>query len=292
MQPGLLPDEVEKLRWDAFGHRRAHRIASEDDLVRFTAQRGFVLRRPEPGLHYPSLLEAAVGRPLLRQSWDERGKQVESWARACIGARRILCAAVVAQRTTLLAPEFLPDFFALSGHRGDLEDHTRAHRLGKLSAEAAAVCTWLVREGRPLSSTQLQERLQMGGPLGRERLHQALEEAVQLLLLMVVEWRPLAGEATEPEPVCDLLPRAFKAVPKAARKTSAEAARARIACRYLRNVLVEGCHEMSRVLGWAEADTLQALQSLEAQKDALLHPSSRYNRWFFQAAATDLLSED
>ena len=290
LPPGLPPDEVEKLRWEAFGHRQKSSILSPDDLVRFTAARGFVLRLPEAGLHYPSILEAAVGRPLLEHGFDERGRKADGWVRESVTSGRLLHAAVLAQRATLVERGFVADFFALSGHQGDLEDHVRAQRAGQLSAEAAALCAWLVREGRPLSQSELASLLQMRGPLGARRLRQRLDEAVQRLLVVPVGWRATDESGKAMEPICDLLPRDFADCVEKGRTTSPEAARQRLACRYLRNVLVEASHEMARVLGWTDVDTLEALRALEAEGEVAAHPSSRRQRWIFQATATDLLA--
>lgn len=291
LPPGLAPDVVEKLRWQTFGHQRQRSIRSAPDLAHFTAARGFVLCAPEAGLHYPSVLEATIGRPLLEHAYDERGARADAWMRECVAAGQVMHGVVVAQRATLVDRSFVVDFFALSGHRGDMEDHARLQRRGLLSAGAMEICTWIAREGRALAQSELEARLRVRGPLGRDRLRQCLEEAVQALLIVPVAWRPLSPATPAFEPVCDLLPRVFGDSVRAARDTTHEAARRRIACRYLRNVLVEGCHEMARVLGWAEAETLQALQAVAADGDALVHPSSRHQRKIYQATATDLLPE-
>lgn len=290
LPPGLAPDVVEKLRWQTFGHQRSHSIRSTEDLARFTRARGFVLCAPESGLHYPSVVEAAVGRPLLAHAFDERGSHADAWVRECVAARQVMHGVVVAHRATLVDRDFVGAFLALAEHHGDRDDHVRLQRQGRLRAEAAAICDWLVREARALSLSELESRLRVRGPMGRRRLLQSLEEVVQALLVVPVAWQPTTA-ADAFEPVCDLVPRVFGDELRAAQATSPESARQRIACRYLRNVLVEGCHEMARVLGWTEADTWATLQALQESGDALLHPSSRQNRHIYQAASTDLLPE-
>ena len=287
LQPGLPPDEVEKLRWESFGHKRATSIRSPEDLARFSNLRGFVLLHPRPGLHYPSAVEAAVGRPLLDHSWDERGRDVERWRIACVAARRLVSSAVLDESATLIAPGFLSDFYALSGNRGDLHDHERGRAAGVVGHEAAAICARLAAAGGPLSRSELEAALGMATVLGRERLRRALAEAVQRLL--VVEVGGVTGEPDELR--YDLLPRIFAEQVQKGTKTEARAARQRIACRYLRNVILGGCHELAPVLGWSESDTLAALMDLEKKGMVARHPSSRHNRHFFQATSTDLLPE-
>lgn len=286
LQPGLPPDEVEKLRWESFGHKRATSIRSPEDLARFSSLRGFVLLHPRPGLHYPSAVEAAVGRPLLDHGWDERGRDVERWRIACVTARKLVSSAVLDGSATLIAPGFLSDFYALSGNRGDLHDHERRRAAGTLGHEATAVCARLAAAGRPLARSELGAALGMATVLGRERLRSALDEAVQRLLVVEVG---SAGDADDPR--YDLLPRFFPEQVQKGTKTEARAARQRIACRYLRNVILSGCHEVAAVLGWSEADTLAALMDLDKKGMVARHPSSRHNRHIFQATSTDLLLE-
>ena len=286
---GLAPDAVEKLRWDTFGQRQSSSVRSQPELVRFAAARGFVLRAPAPGLHYPSILAAAAGRPQQQPVADEQSRKAEAWIRQSIVSRRLLHAAVLSHRASLVDFDYIGDFFALSGHRGEADDHVRLCKSGGLSAEASTLCGWLVREGRALARSELAQRMQIQGARGEQRMRALLDEAVQALVLVPIDWRAVAER--DPEPVCDLLPRVYAACVERARTTSPEAARQRIAGRYLRNVLVAGCHDLASVLAWSEKDTLVALQALEGKGEVAAHPSSRPNRWIFQATATDLLSE-
>jgi len=288
LPPGLPPDEVEKLRWRTFGHKRANCVRSAEDLARFTTLRGFVLLHPRPGLHFPSAVEAAVGRPLLDHAWDERGRDVERWRVACIAARRVVSAAVLDGSATLVAASYLADFFALSGNQGDGHDPERCRAAGTLGPDASAVCARLAGAGGALGQTELESSLGMGSVLGRERLRRALGEAVRRMLVVEVGD---GGREDAPDPRYDLLPRAFADLADKGAKTVPRVARQHIACRYLRNVLVGACHELAAVLGWSEPDTLAALQDLEKKGMAARHPASRHNRHFFQATATDLLPE-
>ena len=302
LEAGLTPLQVEKLRWETFGHKRALTVKSADQAAQFASRRGFVLLVPHAGVRYPSLLEAAVGRPLLDFTWDERLANLERWKAECLGAGRLACAALVAGRPALLAPSYLGDFFALSGNQGDLLDHERRCAAGTLSADAAALCRALAA-GEALGEAELQERAGLAGAGRRARFDAALDEAHrQLLVLEAGNVAPRRGSAAAEErarraatsgervvPRYDLLPRLFPAEVEKSRHATADAARQRIACRYLRNVLVESAHEMARVLGWDVAATLEALRALVTKHMATVHPSSRAQRNLFQATATDLL---
>ncbi|MFQ5599411.1 MAG: hypothetical protein ACE5G2_02525 [Candidatus Krumholzibacteriia bacterium] len=285
---GLPPDEVEKLRWETFAHKRAFCLKSVGELLRFTRRRGFVLLRPARGIHYPSVMEAAVGRPLLDFTWDEKVKQVEGWKLNCITSRRVVRSAVVAGCASLLSPVFLSHFYALSGNRGDLHDHKRRHQSGALTPEAAGVCQVLARRGR-LAAGQLASELRWRGEHGRLRLESALGEALRRLLVVEVEGSESDPETGLPVPAYDLLPRVCQEQVCKGRETDPQTARQRIVCRYLRNVIVEDAREMAHVLGWSAAETLTTLQALVSKHMATAHPSSRYNRHLFQATATDLL---
>jgi hypothetical protein len=289
LPPDLTPEQVEKLRWDAFGHKRALSLKSADDLVRYTHRRGFVLLRPHAGIHFPSVLEATVGRPLLEFTWDERTAHLERWSLDAMAARRVVQAAVLDGRAALLSPAFLPDFYALSTLQGDLHDGERLLARGAITADAAALCAAL-RDGGPLAAPALRDAARVAGENRQARWSGALDEALRRLLVVQVGGEPSDGGPAVP--IYDLLPRAFPDEVEKSRGTVPEAARSRIACRYLRNVLVEASHEMARVLGWQAEDTLAALRALVVKHMASVHPASRPQRHLFQASATDVLQEE
>lgn len=285
LPPGLPPDEAEKLRWEAFGHKHTKAVDSADSLLRFIKRRGYVLTHPQRGLQFPSALEAVVGRPLLGRSFDERAQQLEIWRRQCVGTGRLHAAAVLGGQPTLACAEFHADFLALLEDLDELSRRTPAMSTRGLDHDAAAVCAQLAEVGGPLSHAELEARLQLRSKPGRERLRRALASAIRGLRVCEV----VTVEEGEPRVSYDLVHRSCDAVLQKARQTKPATARQRIVTRYLRNVLVEGCHELARVLGWPDALALQTLRDLESRKIVSEHPASRHNRWFFQANATDLL---
>ncbi len=283
---GMPPDEVEKLRWEAFGHKHSNALESADALVRFIHQRGYVLTRPQRGLHFPSALEAVVGRPLLGRSFDARTAQLESWRLQCMEAGRLHAAAVLEGRATLASSAFHRDFLALAPRRDEIAARNPARVRQVLGHDAAAVCEQLELAGEPLTAVQLAERLQLRSDPGRKRLQRALDEAVRRFRICEVVCADASGTTCGGY---DLVTRSCGAVLEKALAVRPATARQRIATRYLRNVLVEGCHEIARVLEWSPDVTLETLRALESRKIVSEHPSSRHNRWFFQANATDLL---
>lgn len=299
LPPGLPPDEAEKLRWQAFGHKSSRALTSADELGRFVVQRGFVLTHPQRGLHFPSALEAVIGRPLLGRSFDDRNASLESWRRECLAAGRLHAAAVLAGQATLASPPLHTDFLALAAHRDDLRAGDPASARRGLGYDAAAVCEHLANAAQPLTQAQLQERMHLRSDPGRVRLRAAIAEAIRRLRVceVVLSAPPSVAEAgagadeTSSDGILayDLVSRSCARLLDKACRTKPATARQRIATRYLRNVLVEGCHEMSGVLGWSADETLQTLRGLESRKIATEHPASRHNRWFFQVNATDLL---
>jgi hypothetical protein len=142
LTPGLPPDEVERLRWQAFGQKRPLALRSAEDLVRFTARRGFVLVSPVAGIHFPSALEAAAGRPLLENVRDERASQVEGWCVECVQAHTLLRAPLVERRDTLVAREWAADLAACGGAAAaalaDGKKRTTGTAAGAASASGAA----------------------------------------------------------------------------------------------------------------------------------------------------------
>jgi hypothetical protein len=299
---GLPPDEAEKLRWQAFGHKSSNALASADALVRFVTQRGFVLTHPRRGLLFPSALEAVVGRPLLGRSFDERTALLEAWRRRGVAAGRLRAAAALGGQATLASSISHTDFLALVERREELrQDDSAAARRG-LGHDAAAVCEQLAKAAQPLTQAELEERMHLRSEPGRARLRAAVAEAIRrfracevVFTAPVANAPPEAGadqrsDSNNGVVAYDLVSRSCAGLLDKACSTKPETARQRIATRYLRNVLVGGCHEMARVLGWSPDDTLKTLRGLESRKIVSEHPASRHNRWFFQVNATDLLA--
>lgn len=285
LPPGLPPDEAEKLRWEAFGHKHTNAVASPEELLRFIKRRGFVLTRPQRGLQFPSALEAVVGRPLLGRSFDERAQQLEAWRRDCIAKRRLHAAAVLAGYPTLACTEFHADFLALVEGLDELRRLTPQALQRGLDHDAAAVCAQLHAASGPLSQVDLEARLQLRSKPGRERLRRALASAIRALRICEV----VTTVDDEPGLSYDLVSRSCDAILNKASAVKPATARQRIVTRYMRNVLVDGCHEVARVLGWSDDLALKTLRDLESRNVVSEHPASRHNRWFFQANATDLL---
>lgn len=287
--PGLTPEEIEKLRWETFGQKRTLALASSKDLVSFVQQRGFVLFLPHPGVHYPSALEAAIGRPLLDYRWDDRLATLLGWKQAAVTSRRLVSTGILGGRTTLVHVSMLPDFLALSGNAGTLDDHERCFAAGQLTPDAVALCRVLAEGTSKLEG----EWRQCAGLAGEAREKRFLRARTEILRrLFVVEIGSEERPGALPEPIFDLLPRAHPEAVVACRDIDAERARQHLAVRYLRNVLLVGAHEMAKLLEWDITITNATLESLVRRHQANLHPASRPRRDLYQAASTDLLSAE
>lgn len=285
---GLAPDVVEKLRWETFGHRRASSLASAGDQARFVVERGFVLVFPVSGMGFPSVLEATVGRPLLDFTWDERVRAMARRHAETLRSRKVGHTAVLAGRSTAVSPHFLARFVAVAELPGEESDSHHLHQLGVVDADVVSVTRALARHGA-LDQKHLSEACSMHQPAAQRRFLKALANACRCLLIVEVD---AVEDASAPAlPVYDLLPRVFPKVVDKARQLQPEMARQNIVCRYLRNVLVDSCHEISRVLGWPESLVLETCDVLVRKGHVQRHPASRPNRHLFQATSTDLLQD-
>jgi len=282
----MPPDVVEKLRWETYGHRRSQCLTSPEDQVRFTQKRGFVLLFPISGIRYPSILEATVGRPLLDFIWDERSRSMAQWHAQTLCSRKVVLSAVLAGQKTVVSPGFLANFYRLSELPGDESDCLHLQKQGRVGVDVVAIAQALAKRGS-LSRQALAQETAMHAPAAQPRFTQAIADALRFLL--VVEVDVTEKDVFPLQPVFDLLPRTFPAVIKKARSLSSETAREHILCRFLRNVLVEAGHEMSRVLGWPESVVLSTCAALVKKRHVMPHPASRPNRHLFQAVSTDLL---
>lgn len=282
---GLAPDVVEKLRWEAFAHKRSYRLRSREDLLRFTQKRGFVLEQPARTLpSYPTALEAVVGRPLLEFAWDERLADLVAWRDANLRTGHLVCASFFGPRVLFSLPA-LADFLAATMDEAGLVSHQKLHAAGCLGEDAAALCAALEGEG-PASDEVLRARLGVQRRPAMARYAQALQEASRKSLLVVVDHHMAAGQSL---PVYDLTARACKPQVAKARALAPEVARERVVLRYYRNVLASWLADVVSLLGWDGALTGAACESLVRKRKLYVHPASRPNRPFYQATSTDLI---
>jgi hypothetical protein len=182
LTPGLPPDEVERLRWQAFGQKRPLALRSAEDLVRFTERRGFVLVSPVAGIHFPSALEAAAGRPLLENVRDERTGQVEGWCVECVQARTLLRAPLVEGRDTLVAREWAADLAACGGAAAALADgKARAVAPGSADESRVRVADRVLRNVLVVTSEELAHLLGWQEPAAHAALTALVERGDALV---------------------------------------------------------------------------------------------------------------
>jgi hypothetical protein len=208
------------------------------------------------------------------------------WHAQTLRARKVSQTAVLAGHACAVSPNYLAQFFRVSELRGETTDCHHLKAAGNIDVDAVELVDAIAQRG-PLAQAALAQACGMGQAAAQARFTRSIAEARRHLLIVEVDTALSPGEP--PQAVYDLLPRAFPAVVKKARKLSAEAAREHIVCRYLRNVVLDAAHEMARVLGWPESVVLGTCEALQAKGHIRRHPTSRPNRHLFQATSTDLL---
>jgi hypothetical protein len=178
---GIAPDEVERLRWHAFGQKRALALKSAADLARFVAARGFVLVRPVSGLHYPSALEAAVGRPLLANLRDERGDPLEAWCTDGVQNGAFIRAAFVDRQDSLIARDWVAQVVTAGGWAAGLAAPAPDVDAGAVQAARVAIADRILRNVLVITSEELSQLVGWDEAAARTALGQLVDRGDALV---------------------------------------------------------------------------------------------------------------
>jgi hypothetical protein len=281
----ISPREIERLRDETFRRRRELRLSGVGAVARFIDRVGFAFLY-RAGSELPSVWEAIAARrnpslPRHIQSHDGVGLAWE--AKDVLAARkRIFYGKLLRRSPTLVSLQLFPAFYALSGNRGDGEDHLRAARTGRLSQAARAIAE-LLSSNPPLTTLDLKGLSGHLGPGRRAAFDRAMAELQERLLVVKYAeiyrprftflWGPL--HLWLPEPIA------------ASRELEPLAARVRILERYLQMRWVASAAEMERLFGWPRPEIAAALARLTGEGKARPQRVHGLSRPGFAAAGID-----
>jgi hypothetical protein len=253
-------EEIET--WRDRRHRRTPRLAvrTTKKALGFINDVGFCFAFKSVNSELPCLWHAACGErnpvmprrthhdPFVSFVWEVKNvlpaKQLAYYGR------------VLKHRPTLVSMELFPYFYALAKRTGMRDDYLRSFRHGQLSPVAKAIMDALVD-----SSPQVTKGLKLA--VGRHSVRDRAGFDRAMAELQMKMYVVKTAEHYDPFTFeWELVPRAFPAEVRKARRITVQDARARILERYFRNQLVSSVPAICRLFGWEKQAVFQTLGGL------------------------------
>jgi hypothetical protein len=233
--------------------RWPRRVATIGDAVKFIDAAGFCLLFPIQGLALASLYFAMARRRPL--TWDKYAMKLWDWKNELPLKKRAFYGKYFKGRGTFLSLRMLPNFLAMRGTAAAPGDAEAFFAAGRISPDARTIWEALEEHG-PLPTLELRHTCKMESVAGNKRFKKAMLELQ--CNLIVVHFGAEQETAAWASGRFELTSRAFPKETAAARKMSAEAARATIAEKYLGWRPDAEPRQLARLFGWSRDETTAA----------------------------------
>lgn len=245
------------------------RLTRFEEAVEFVNQRGFTLFWPIKGIHLPSLWVAVAGDRPVADEHDDPGHVTWSWKDNALGKQYWYYAKVLARKSTMIALDLAPHFYALSENYGSPEeDYLTLYEQGRLTQEARQVYEAILREG-PLDTINLRRAARMTSRESDARFNKAITDLQADFKITPVGVARVGG--WNYAFIYNLTGRAYPAIIEQARHIDERQARQTIAGRYLEALGAARPRDLARLFGWRSADAQRAADALV--KAGLAHPN-------------------
>ena len=236
------------------------RIVARDEAIAYVNARGFIFFWPIKDVTLPSLWAAVAGDRPVSDAHDDPGHVTWGWKDSLLGQRQWYYAKVLRRKSTLIALDVAPYFYALSENFGSPEsDYLLQYDEGLLSVEAKTVYEALLREG-PLHTVELRRAAGLTSRDSDYRFNRALlelESDFKVLPVGVAQagaWRYAF--------ICDIVARHYPRLPEQARAITQGDARRKLAELYLRSVGAARAQDLTKLFGWKLAESGRILSRL------------------------------
>jgi hypothetical protein len=237
------------------------RLRNADDIREFVDDVGLCLLFPVQGIEMPNVYQAVAGfakdttpkhdDPTISLTWNTKDRSLDQ--------RWWYYGKLIKGKSTLASLDVLPSLYALSSNFGDPDDYVHEYEAGTLSAEAKNIYEALLSQG-PMHAIELKRKVGLYGDERKGKFDKALTE-LQTGLKVVPVGVAEAG-AWRYAFIYELLWRWLPDVPERARAITRSEARANLAQRHLRNVILSTRKDIARLFGWKPAEVEQAIKTL------------------------------
>jgi hypothetical protein len=256
----LTQDLINVYRANTFRTRPGQRLHSKEEAIDFVQQRGFVFFWPITGVVLPSLWAAVAGDRPVADEHDDPGHVTWGWKDELLGQRAWYYAKVLRKKSTMIALDIAPYFYALSENYGSPEeDYLTLYEQGRLTLEAKLLYEALLDQG-PLDTVALRKAARMSSHESEGRFNRALTDLqtdFKILPVAVTQ----AG-AWHYAFAYDIVARRYPDLPGSAQVISEREARRKLVELYFASVGVSQLSGVTKLFGWRLPAAQSALDSL------------------------------
>jgi hypothetical protein len=239
--------------------RWPRRVLTQAEAVKYIDATGYCMLYPVMNVPLPSLYYAVRRRnPDMDFAWDKYSVMLWQWKDELPRRRRAFYAKYFRARGTFISVNFLPHFLAVREAAVEPGDHERFYAEGRIREDARAIWEALAEHG-PLATLELRHACKMDTKAGNVRFKRAILD-LQCLLVAVhfgAEQETAAWASGRYELTC----RAFPKETAAARRIAPEAARSRLAAKFLEWHTGASPVQLARLFGWPNADAIAAIDA-------------------------------
>jgi hypothetical protein len=255
------------------------RLKSQQDAIDFVNERGFVFFWPIKDILLPSLWAATAGDRPVPDVHDDPGHITWRWKDALLGSQAWYYAKVLRKKSTMIAMDVVPFFYALSENYGSPEeDHLILYEQGKLTLEAKLVYQALLDEG-PLNTITLKKVARLSSAENESRFNRALSD-LQADFKIVPVGVSEAG-AWKYAFIYDIVTRIYPELIEKTRFISEEQAREKLLELYILSLGVVNSHQIVKLFHWDPFATAEATKTL-IRKNIIrpdIHIEGQENNW-------------
>ncbi len=170
----LSKENLQRYRQKTFHLAPDLRLHTQEQAIAFVRERGFVYFWPITGIVFPSLWNAAAGDRPVADEHDDPGHITWRWKDGLLGGREWYYAKVLRKKSTMIAMELAPYFYALTENYGSPEeDYLTLYEQGRLTVEAKLIYEALLDHG-PLDTIELRRRARLSAPGSEGRFNKAI----------------------------------------------------------------------------------------------------------------------
>jgi hypothetical protein len=233
------------------------RALTPNEAVQFINSAGFCMLYPVKNVPLPSLYYAVTLRnPHVEFIWDRYSEMIWRWKSSIPRRKRAFYGKYFRARGTFISLKHLPYFLAMHETAIEQDDYDRFYSAGRITENARAIWEALATHG-PLATLELRNVAKMDSKAGNVRFKRAMAE-LQCKLIVVhfgTEQETAAWASGKFELVCRVFPKETAA----ARGITPEAARRKVAAKFLALCPDSQPRDVARLFGWTKAETMAAL---------------------------------
>ena len=236
------------------------RVHTRDQAVEYVGERGFVHFWPIKDIELPSLWGAVAGDRPVADAHDDPGHVTWGWKDSLLGSKQWYYAKVLRKKATMISPDMVPYFYALSENYGaPEEDYLTIYEQGRLTLEARQVYEALLYEGA-LDTIDLRKATHMTNRESDSRFNRALID-------LQVDFRILPVGVSQAGRwhyafIYDVVHRCYPELIEAAHPISEKAARQAVLETYFRSVGAAQLRDVVLLFGWSRREAERALDAM------------------------------